>query len=250
MNLLGHRVWFAPRALVYHKHHGTSGKWPEPPRLRLYERNSLRMLYALLDDESLRRALPAALLLAADRALMNTAFSRVHDSTLRPGVLRRLRSPRLLLTAAKHALVTRGIARGSSIGGAVSRLGVRGCLGVAKDIFVASRQSAWGRRSYAVGVRHDALVGPVGETIPIEAAAAFSGLLAFLSELPGLASRRTDIQARRRVSDEEILKTFGTHWLRVCPAAYQGEHNKFQHALVEHFRITASEESAGSRSRS
>ena len=34
--LLGHEVWFSPRSIVYHKHHGTWGRWPEPPRLRLY----------------------------------------------------------------------------------------------------------------------------------------------------------------------------------------------------------------------
>ena len=64
LHVLGHEVWLAPRAIVYHKHHGTSGGWPEPPRIRLYERNSLRGLFCLLDAQSLGRALPAALLLA------------------------------------------------------------------------------------------------------------------------------------------------------------------------------------------
>ena len=32
LNLLGHEVWFCPDAIVYHKHHGTSGQWAEPPR--------------------------------------------------------------------------------------------------------------------------------------------------------------------------------------------------------------------------
>jgi hypothetical protein len=49
LNLLGHAIWFAPGAVVRHKHHGTSGRWAEPPRIRLYERNSLRMVYELLD---------------------------------------------------------------------------------------------------------------------------------------------------------------------------------------------------------
>ena len=80
LHLLGHEVWLAPRAIIYHKHHGTSGRWPEPPRLRLYERNSLRLLYCLLQTESLARALPAALLLAADRALLAIGPSRVADA--------------------------------------------------------------------------------------------------------------------------------------------------------------------------
>ena len=28
LHLLGHEVWLAPGAIVYHKHHGTSGRWP------------------------------------------------------------------------------------------------------------------------------------------------------------------------------------------------------------------------------
>src|SRR5262249_3996083 len=40
--LLGHEVWRSPKAIVYHKHHGTSNRWSEPARLRLFERNSLR----------------------------------------------------------------------------------------------------------------------------------------------------------------------------------------------------------------
>ena len=53
LHVLGYEVWLSPKAVVYHKHHGTSGQWPEPPRQRLYERNSLRALYGLLETESL-----------------------------------------------------------------------------------------------------------------------------------------------------------------------------------------------------
>ncbi len=78
--LLGHEVWFSPRSIVYHKHHGTWGRWPEPPRLRLYERNSLRILYTHLERDTLQRLLPAALLLAVDRALLATHVSRASES--------------------------------------------------------------------------------------------------------------------------------------------------------------------------
>ena len=55
--LLGHQVWFAPNAVIYHKHHGTSGRWAEPPRLRLLERNALRMVYTHLEPATLARTL-------------------------------------------------------------------------------------------------------------------------------------------------------------------------------------------------
>src|SRR3954464_15977772 len=49
LHVLGHEVWLAPRAVVCDKHHGTSARWPAPPRLQLYERNSLVSPYRLLE---------------------------------------------------------------------------------------------------------------------------------------------------------------------------------------------------------
>jgi GT2 family glycosyltransferase len=69
--LLGHEVWFAPNAVVHHKHHGTSGA-ESPARMRAFERNALRMIYSLLEESTLQQVLPAALLLATDRALLGT----------------------------------------------------------------------------------------------------------------------------------------------------------------------------------
>jgi GT2 family glycosyltransferase len=71
--LLGHEVWSSPGSIVYHRHHGTSGTYPAPPRMRLFERNSLRILYTHLERETLERVLPAAPLLACDRSAARDA---------------------------------------------------------------------------------------------------------------------------------------------------------------------------------
>src|SRR5262249_10312258 len=61
--LLGHEVWFAPKALVRHRHQGTSTRWPAASRTRLLERNALRTIYALLETDNLAPALAGALVL-------------------------------------------------------------------------------------------------------------------------------------------------------------------------------------------
>lgn len=70
LNLLGQDVWYVPSATAYHHHHSTGGRF-EPHRLRvLYERNALATIYKCLDDSNLNAALPAAIVLLNERALI------------------------------------------------------------------------------------------------------------------------------------------------------------------------------------
>lgn len=76
LNLLGHDVWFAAAATAFHHHHSTGGRIA-PHRLRvLYERNALFTIYKNLDDANLAAALPAALLLLNERALLLSGVDR------------------------------------------------------------------------------------------------------------------------------------------------------------------------------
>jgi GT2 family glycosyltransferase len=66
--LLGYRVRYVASSVVYHKHHRSMqglGDWKEH---YLLERNALFTIFKNYDDEHLRAALPAALLLDARRA--------------------------------------------------------------------------------------------------------------------------------------------------------------------------------------
>ncbi len=66
--LLGYRVRYVPSSIAYHKHHRSMqglGDWKEH---YLLERNALFTIFKNYDDEHLRAALPAALLLDARRA--------------------------------------------------------------------------------------------------------------------------------------------------------------------------------------
>jgi GT2 family glycosyltransferase len=224
LNLLGHSVWFSPRSVVHHKHHGTSGQWPEPPRTRLYERNSLRIIYELLERTSLQRALTASLLLAADRALLSTPLSRATEV---PAGARRL-TPARLKAAVKKALVARGI---TPVAKAVLRLGIRGWLEVAREVMAPTPPR---RTAYLVefGDVPPGSSGVQSESLSIEAAAILSGIYGFLSDIPALTRRRQDVQRRRCVSDEEIVSQFGSHWLQPVPARFPHEHHVLQRLLL------------------
>ena len=69
LNLLGHDVWYEPRATAFHRHHGTAGSVPGHRIRVLHERNALYTIYKCFDDANLAAALPAALLLLNEKAL-------------------------------------------------------------------------------------------------------------------------------------------------------------------------------------
>ncbi|MCP2255867.1 Glycosyltransferase, GT2 family [Prauserella aidingensis] len=71
LNLRGWRVRYVPESLTYHRHHATMSAVDSPDSGRetfLLERNALAALYKNASDETLARALPAALALTVRRA--------------------------------------------------------------------------------------------------------------------------------------------------------------------------------------
>lgn len=72
LNILGWRVRYVPTSIAFHKHHVTMKKFGSYRESYLLERNALMSLYKNLDDESLAKALPAAMALAVRRSLART----------------------------------------------------------------------------------------------------------------------------------------------------------------------------------
>ena len=72
LNLLGYRVRYVPTSIAYHKHHVTMKKFGNYRESYLLERNALLSMYKNFDDESLAKALPAAMALAVRRSLART----------------------------------------------------------------------------------------------------------------------------------------------------------------------------------
>jgi len=75
---LGYQVQFAPGAVVYHRHHGTSSKMPNHQLRVLYERNALAMIVKNYEEPTLDKVLPIALMLTVKRSLLNARLNRSH----------------------------------------------------------------------------------------------------------------------------------------------------------------------------
>lgn len=75
---LGYRILFAPQAIVYHRHHGTSGSMANHQLRVLYERNSLSMIVKNYEEATLNKILPIALMLTVKRSLLNARLDRSH----------------------------------------------------------------------------------------------------------------------------------------------------------------------------
>ncbi len=250
MWLLGRQVWFAPAALVYHKHHGTTGKWPPPGRVRLYERNSLRTVFTHLEPGNLQRVLPAALILSVDRALLTARLGREKGLTPVAGLatswqrLRMRTAPRTVVRRFRHALGLRGASKQLSVLENVRRVRLRGFLGAAK---LTVRQTIFD--TYANAARRAGYFLELGsqppdfdlreEPFPAAAGAILLGLSEFLRSLPQLRARRAMLQSLRERTDREILAGFAEHWLSPTPAPRQVEHDELQATLVEAFGLAA-----------
>ncbi|AEG45120.1 glycosyltransferase [Isoptericola variabilis] len=86
LNLLGYRVRYVPGSVAYHKHHVTMKKFGNYRESYLLERNALLSMYKNLDDESLAKALPAAMALAVRRSIARTGTdAAMLDLQKRPG---------------------------------------------------------------------------------------------------------------------------------------------------------------------
>ena len=189
------------------------------------------MLYSLLDTTSLERVLPAALLLAAEKALLASKLARPMTGQRRsPGIL----------TSLKVTLRNRGITRTMTVRQTLERLGVEGLFGAARDVLASRRPDVLPVRRAPYGVEPEvpaARLEPMPESLPIGAAAALAGLYAFLLDLPQLSERRAAIQSKRRVADQDVVSTFGGHWVNPGPVPFQLEYNAVHALLVRQFAI-------------
>jgi GT2 family glycosyltransferase len=238
--LLGHSVWMAPKAIVHHLHHGTSAAWALPPRLRLYERNALRMLFTHLEEDALARILPAAMLLSADRALLRTTVHRGYDSMARKrrrGRRQNWLSPRRLAWLIRRSLSDEGARRELSLVENVGRVGPMGFARAARqvgwEILSGSFGSSGSRLAYLIEQRpQPASFDLRTEPVAAATAAELLGLRDFLDGLPALSERRRWIQAQRQRSDKEIFTQFGDWWLDHAASVRQDEHSELTADLI------------------
>src|SRR4030066_519206 len=72
--ILGYKVIFSPKSIVYHHHHGTSKEFSEDKLRVLKERNSLYSVFKNYDDENLPKVLSASLASVFNRVFVDLKF--------------------------------------------------------------------------------------------------------------------------------------------------------------------------------
>ncbi len=72
--VLGYRVVFAPKSIVYHVHHGTSKLFPDDKLRFLKERNALYSVFKNYDDENLARVFSGTLSSIYNRIFTDISF--------------------------------------------------------------------------------------------------------------------------------------------------------------------------------
>jgi len=72
--ILGYKVIFSPKSIVYHHHHGTSKEFGEDKLRFLKERNSLYSVFKNYDDENLPKVLSASLASVFNRVFVDLKF--------------------------------------------------------------------------------------------------------------------------------------------------------------------------------
>ena len=205
LNLLGHDVWYTPRAVVHHRHH-SSGSKLEPHRLRvLYERNALCSIYKCFDEENLAAVLPVAMLLLNERALSIGELDRAefHLGPGGPAAHRRVarQGPAYAFDPAASGRESTGakvrrILRQEGVGG----LAVKGLRRLRWETKKASLGAA-------VRVLPELNLPGLSPAFRISLAH-YVALSEFGHRLPELTEKRRALQAGRRRSDRELLPLF------------------------------------------
>ena len=194
--LAGHRVRFAPKSVAYHRHHGGTRRFEERRLAVLYERNALYTIYKNYDDAHLAAVLPAAILLAAEKAASLADIDRTQF--LIPAVPApapagdRVRARRASWKKVRASLRERGLVNTS---GRILR--------AAKARALPATLRWRGRLARRIAGRDETV------SVPAAAVSRLVALEEFGKHLPELREKRRAVQRLRRRSDDEILDLFG-----------------------------------------
>jgi GT2 family glycosyltransferase len=216
MNLLGHDVWYTPRATAFHRHHATGSRLPSAKLRVLYERNALYTIYKCFDDDNLAAVLPAAMLLLNERALVmagvDPADFRLGPAPAEQEVDGGARvAQRLYAYDPAEALGESLPARARR---AVSEEGLRPALRKTGR-YLLERSEAGLRRTVRL---------PGSRAVPTIALSHAVALSEFGHSLEQLNAKRAWLQQRRRRSDAELL-----------PLMYDPFYVNYRHPRYERF---------------
>jgi GT2 family glycosyltransferase len=227
LNLLGHDVWYTPKAVVFHRHHGSFDSVRAEKRRLLYERNSLFTMYKCLEAENLAVALPVSLLLLNEKAL---SMASVDRSRFRIGTQAKLDQGGGPRPAADrtYAFDPGAEDRETVIGKAGRVLRTHGPLTVLRRgrRYLGARAGArW--RKLAQRIAGSPLLPPAS-------IAHYIALSDFTSQIESLTEKRRWLQERRVRSDEELLPLF---LFALEPSYHDDEYVRTHRRLVSAFGL-------------
>ena len=216
--LRGWRVRSAPRSVAYHRHHGSTARIADQRVAVLYERNALFTIYKNYDDAHLAVALPAALILAAEKSTLLANPDRSAYS-VEAAVVRSGPKPPPVAPAAGDWQRLRAAFRQQGWGKTARRL-----PGAARR-----RGGRYARRLRDMAVRRWG-GQPEGLIVPPVGISTLLAIEQFGEQLPVLRKKRAAIQASRRRADEEILPLFGQPLQPLAPI--DGFANYHRHVMA------------------
>lgn len=204
--VLGHKVIFVPEAVAYHHHHGSWGKVSEEKRRILYERNAFLTIVKNYEEANLNKILPAAFLLLLRRIYLATG---VDENLFRPAA----GSPKE--KRASPSLETELQPGNDSYGPAyylretwrtLTGEGVEALYLKFKAELTRRRRDK--QRAQKPGPMQINKNSPDRATIPGQALSYIVAGNDIVMLYEKMLAKREAIQARRRRSDQEIMKLF------------------------------------------
>jgi GT2 family glycosyltransferase len=192
LNLLGHDVWYTPKATVLHKHHATLNRFKPQQLNMLTERNALFTIFKNYDQANLDAVMPVALMLLNEKAL---SMAGIDKASYRPGANAGSDHTELVQPPPVPRLTRKNAAQ--------------------KALRIV-RQEGWRQLARKSAKKGEGLLrealrrparnhGPMPSSLPELALSHLVAISEFAHNLAELESRREWLQSRRKRSDEEVL---------------------------------------------
>ncbi|NLF10410.1 MAG: glycosyltransferase family 2 protein [Anaerolineaceae bacterium] len=198
--VLGYRVRYAARMVVYHHHHGSWGQVPRRERQTLYERNTLASVLKNYEDATLAKVLPAALLLSGYRAFLTSGLDPDAYRPRPPAAMSRAWGP--------YAWVRDAVLYYGPRAWAAFRDGGPAAV-VRKGRAELERRAKGRRQSGQAPLPADGEpLDPSATYLPDRTMAYLDASRWLLASSDGLMAKRQRIQAARRRSDREVQALF------------------------------------------
>jgi GT2 family glycosyltransferase len=230
--LQGHQVWLCPRAIVYHRHHGTSAQSANAARRRNLERNASFTILTHGSNQALPDLLAAGLLLAAERVLLGAGLGGLVGDPLPLDTGRSPRADRpdlrLYVAHLRAELVRRGARREHGVLGSLVRVGLRGLAGTSISL-------------YRLGRPDRPAAPPIATRVdtPAEWVANLAAVGEWCRRAGEMEPLRRALQESRQQTEHDFASGVAENWLNALPVepARQAEYERVHSAVVAAFDL-------------